>query len=314
MLGFVESNNRLRVGSGLCICKRVWARKGNGFNGAPGAGGWCESRGGVNIIAVWSEDGILFYYNTYKFKLQIAHVYMLPLYVPWVCIIACILMLLTQYRRGERFAEPADFYLRGDGSWSGTPMVGASLIASGSAGFVPAPHAGSQGAYLRGDGTWATQSYGLFVLAPTAAGGATASIPATPPNTRLPIVWNTTPVFASGITCRGPVIKFDNPGIYMMTARLKITTPTPNMYAPSSFVEIAYSPNGGTIWIATVQGLNIHSLLDITMNTMVSTTTQSDMWRVQYQYSYTTSGLVSSPQLQLPISQVSNSLTIYRVA
>lgn len=222
-------------------------------------------------------------------------------------------MLLTQHRRGERFAEPADFYLRGDGSWSGTPMVGASLIAAGSAGFVPVPQAGSQGAYLRGDGTWATQSYGLFILAPPAAGGATASIPATPPNTRLPLVWNTTPVFASGITCSGPVIKFDNPGIYMMTARLKITTPTPNMYS-SSFVEIAYSPNGGTIWIATVQVANIHILLDVTMNTMVSTAAQSAMWRVQYQYSYTASGLVSSPQLQLPISQVSNSLTIYCVA
>lgn len=39
---------------------------------------------------------------------------------------------------------------------AGLTMTGASASASGKAGLVPAPAAGTQGKYLRGDGTWQT--------------------------------------------------------------------------------------------------------------------------------------------------------------
>ena len=48
-------------------------------------------------------------------------------------------------------------FLRGDGTWAAiSTMTGASASASGTSGLVPQPAAGSQGKYLRADGTWQT--------------------------------------------------------------------------------------------------------------------------------------------------------------
>lgn len=48
-------------------------------------------------------------------------------------------------------------FLRGDGAWAPiSTMTGASASAAGTAGLVPQPSAGSQGKYLRADGTWQT--------------------------------------------------------------------------------------------------------------------------------------------------------------
>ena len=48
----------------------------------------------------------------------------------------------------------ADYYLRGDGTWTASQMAGATPQSSGTTGMAPAPTAGQQNSYLRGDGTW----------------------------------------------------------------------------------------------------------------------------------------------------------------
>ncbi len=254
---------------------------------------------------------------------------MIPVYVIWSCIIACILLLVlkfAKYRRAEQFAEPADFYLRGDGAWANNQMVGASASTPGQAGFVPAPPAGNHGAYLGGDGNWALQSYGLFALAPAVAGGATAKISpvstiavAPPVQARSAFIWNTTPVYASGISCTGANIIFANPGVYIITAKLRIPTVMTAYIAPGSSFEIAYSPNGGTSWlIATqVQPTLLAAGTDILITTMADAIVQSAIWRVQYQYTPTSSmpaAALGSLTLSLPLTIFTNSLTIYRVA
>jgi hypothetical protein len=241
-----------------------------------------------------------------------------PLYIPCVCIIACILIILAQYRRGEGFADPTEFYLRGDGQWAGNQMVGASAISPGAAGFVPTPSAGTQGAYLRGDGQWAPQSYGLFTLAPITAGGAQARISPVSVGDRAPFMWNTRAVYSSGITCTGPIIIFNNPGVYMLMVKLQLGSIFLNLFVATTFIEIAYSPNDGKSWIATAQTLI--SLLpggtSVMLNTMASTDAQSALWRVQYQYALTAAGTATTPPATISMSVAlnTNSLTIYRVA
>ena len=52
------------------------------------------------------------------------------------------------------FAVPPAYYYSGDGTWQPAVMTGATASASGRAGHVPPPSAGSHNSYLRGDGTW----------------------------------------------------------------------------------------------------------------------------------------------------------------
>ena len=48
---------------------------------------------------------------------------------------------------GDHAVGNADYYLRGDGTWTTSQMASAT-------GTLPAPPAGQQNSYLRGDGTW----------------------------------------------------------------------------------------------------------------------------------------------------------------
>lgn len=60
-------------------------------------------------------------------------------------------------------------------------MAGATDVAAGKAGFVPAPASGKQGSYLRGDGTWAVPentTYADMEPASQAAAGARGLVPA----------------------------------------------------------------------------------------------------------------------------------------
>ncbi len=243
---------------------------------------------------------------------------MLPLYVPCICIIACILIIMSRHSRGEGFADPTSFYLRGDGIWADNQMVGASAVSPGAAGFVPAPAPGNQGAYLRGDGIWAPQSHGLFTLAPTTIGGASTAIAPVQSLDRAPLIWKTPAVYSAGITCTGANIVFGNSGVYMIMAKLQLSSILTSLFTPTAYFEIAYSPDGGTKWIAAVQ--IIQTLLStgtsVLLNTMASTDAQSAIWRVQYQYALSSSGNLIKPPPTIAMSAAlnTNSLTIYRVA
>jgi hypothetical protein len=69
----------------------------------------------------------------------------------------------TSVANGVRGGVPAPgagqegFWLRGDATWQPlNPFEGASAITNGLAGLVPQPMAGEEGYYLKGDGTWST--------------------------------------------------------------------------------------------------------------------------------------------------------------
>ena len=76
----------------------------------------------------------------------------------YAVILAGILLLVLLFyigttTRRDRFDSTA-YYLRGDGTWATSLMLGANADSAGTPGAVPAPAAGSQNSYLRGDGTW----------------------------------------------------------------------------------------------------------------------------------------------------------------
>ena len=101
-------------------------------------------------------------------------------YMHYVIILAGVLVMLLCYigirRRThqDRFAD-ADYYLRGDGTWVPSLMLGANAAAAGTSGAVPAPAAGAHNSYLRGDGKWVPS---LMSGANAAAAGTSGAVPA----------------------------------------------------------------------------------------------------------------------------------------
>jgi hypothetical protein len=77
---------------------------------------------------------------------------------------------------------PATYYLRGDGQWATTAMIGSTATAPGTAGFVPPPVAGDRTNFLRGDGQWALQPPPpVMGPATTVAAGSAGIVPAPTP-------------------------------------------------------------------------------------------------------------------------------------
>lgn len=75
----------------------------------------------------------------------------------------------TTLANGTQGAVPApttaqkDYFLKGDGNWSALPtMVGATSSANGASGTVPAPTSSDTAKFLRGDGTWGAVNIPVF--------------------------------------------------------------------------------------------------------------------------------------------------------
>lgn len=87
------------------------------------------------------------------------------------------------FRSADTFApDPATYFLRGDGQWAATAMLGSTATAPGTAGFVPPPVSGDRTNFLRGDGQWALQPPPpVMGPATTVAAGSAGIVPAPTP-------------------------------------------------------------------------------------------------------------------------------------